>query len=162
QFAREADPEVELYYNDYSTAIPAKRKGIVDMVRKMIDAGIKIDGIGMQEHHGLAHASLEETEQSIIDFVALCVKVMVTEMENWGLADASCHVEAELTHMTAYKVILDPYQDVLPEGKMDELGQRYLDFFALCLKQQDKFRRVTVGDVGDADPCKKDWTIEGR
>lgn len=162
QFAREADPEVELYYNDYSTAIPAKRKGIVDMVRKMIDAGIKIDGIGMQEHHGLAHASLEETEQSIIDFAALGVKVMVTEMDISVLPHARRHVGAELTDTTAYKETLDPYQDGLPEGKMDELGQRYLDFFALYLKHQDKISRVTLWGVGDGDSWKNDWPIEGR
>src|SRR5690606_4843615 len=81
QFAHEADPDAELYYNDYSTAIPSKRDGIVRMTKNLLDAGIKIAGLGMQEHHGLVHPSLGEVEQTINDFASLGVKVMVTEMD---------------------------------------------------------------------------------
>jgi len=162
QFAHEADPEAELYYNDYSTAIPAKRKGILEMAKKLQAAGIKIDGLGMQEHHGLTHASIAETEQTILDFAALDVKVMVTEMDISVLPHARRHVGAELTDTAAYKKALDPYQEGLPEDKMNELGQRYVDFFKLYLKHQDKISRVTLWGVGDADSWKNGWPIEGR
>ncbi|MBD1432959.1 endo-1,4-beta-xylanase [Sphingobacterium sp. DN00404] len=162
QFAQEADPEAELYYNDYSTAIPEKRKGIVEMAKKIQAAGIKIDGLGMQEHHGLTHASIAETEQTILDFAALGVKVMVTEMDISVLPHARRHVGAELTDTAAYKQALDPYQEGLPEDKMNELGQRYVDFFKLYLKHQDKISRVTLWGVGDADSWKNGWPIEGR
>src|SRR5690606_76875 len=36
QFAHEADPKTQLYYNDYSTALPAKREGIYRAVKKVI------------------------------------------------------------------------------------------------------------------------------
>ncbi|MBD1425143.1 endo-1,4-beta-xylanase [Sphingobacterium arenae] len=162
QFAHEADPEAELYYNDYSTAIPAKRAGIVRLAKKLQEAGIKIDGLGMQEHHGLTHASLEETEQTINDFADLGVKVMVTEMDISVLPHARKHVGAELTDTAAYSRSLDPYKENLPEDKMQELGKRYVDFFKLYVKHQDKISRVTVWGVGDADSWKNDWPIEGR
>lgn len=162
QFAHEADPEAELYYNDYSTAIPAKRAGIVRLAKKLQEAGIKIDGLGMQEHHGLTHASLEETEKTILDFADLGVKVMVTEMDISVLPHAKRHVGAELTDTAAYNKSLDPYKDNLPEDKMNELGKRYIDFFTLYLKHKDKISRVTVWGVGDADSWKNDWPIEGR
>ncbi|PRD47839.1 endo-1,4-beta-xylanase [Sphingobacterium haloxyli] len=162
QFAHEADPEAELYYNDYSTAIPAKRAGIVRLAKKLQEAGIKIDGLGMQEHHGLTHASLEETEKTINDFADLGVKVMVTEMDISVLPHARRHVGAELTDTAAYNKSLDPYRENLPEDKMSELGRRYVDFFKLYLKHQDKISRVTLWGVGDADSWKNDWPIEGR
>ena len=50
EFAREADPDVLLFYNDYSCVDPGKRERIYNMVKKMLDAGVPIDGIGMQGH----------------------------------------------------------------------------------------------------------------
>ncbi|TYR35551.1 endo-1,4-beta-xylanase [Sphingobacterium phlebotomi] len=162
QFAHEADPDAELYYNDYSTSIPAKREGIVRLAKKLQDAGVKIDGLGMQEHHGLTHASLEETEKTINDFADLGVKVMVTEMDISVLPNARRHRGAELTDTAAYAKSLDPYKESLPEDKMKKLGERYVDFFKLYVKYQDKISRVTLWGVGDADSWKNDWPIEGR
>ena len=50
QFAREADPNALLFYNDYSCVDEGKRERIYNMVKKMKDAGVPIDGIGMQGH----------------------------------------------------------------------------------------------------------------
>ncbi len=162
KFAHQADPEAELYYNDYSTAIPAKREGIVRLTKKLQDEGIQIDGLGMQEHHGLSHASLEETEKTIIDFANLGVKVMVTEMDISVLPHANPNGGAELTDTAAYRETLNPYQNGLPADKMNELGARYVSFFKLYLKHQDKISRVTLWGVGDGDSWKNNWPIEGR
>ncbi len=162
QFAREADPEAELYYNDYSAAIPAKRDGIVKMVKKMLDSGIKIDGLGMQEHHGLEHASIEDVEGTIEAFAALGTKVMVTEMDISVLPHARSHVGAELSDTSAYKKSLDPYREGLSADTMEKLGKRYVDFFTLYAKHQDKITRVTLWGVGDGDSWKNDWPIHGR
>src|SRR5690606_284036 len=81
QFAHEADPEAELYYNDYNTAIPAKREGIGRVIKQILDSGGRVDAIGMQEHHGLHFPSLNEVENSIKYFSNLGVDVMVTEMD---------------------------------------------------------------------------------
>lgn len=35
QFAREADPNALLFYNDYNAAVPAKRDKIYNMVKEM-------------------------------------------------------------------------------------------------------------------------------
>lgn len=162
QFAHDADPDAELYYNDYSTATPEKRQGIVKLVKKLLDAGCRVDAIGMQEHNGLEHPSLEETEKTIQAFAALGTKVMVTEMEvsvlPFGRADAG----ANLSDTAAYNKKFDPYRDGLSADKMDELGKRYVDFFKLYVKHQDKINRVTLWGVGDGDSWKNDWPIEGR
>ena len=47
QFAHEADPQAELYYNDYSLENEAKRKGAVELIRKLKTAGAVISGVGL-------------------------------------------------------------------------------------------------------------------
>ena len=53
QYAHEADPDAELYYNDYSMAQPGRREAVVKMVNDLKKRGIRIDAIGMQGHIGM-------------------------------------------------------------------------------------------------------------
>ena len=46
QYAHEADPDAELYYNDYSMAQPGRREAVVKMVNDLKKRGIRIDAIG--------------------------------------------------------------------------------------------------------------------
>ena len=51
QWAREADADVPLFYNDYNIAgEPSKRNAILNMVQGFQENDIPIDGIGMQMH----------------------------------------------------------------------------------------------------------------
>ena len=51
QFAHEADPSAELYYNDYDLELPAKRAGAVKLIEKLKAAGVPISGVGLQNHN---------------------------------------------------------------------------------------------------------------
>ena len=68
EFAREADPTGVLIYNDYSTVDPGKRERIYNMVKKMKDAGVPIDGIGMQGHYNIYFPDEEQLEKAISRF----------------------------------------------------------------------------------------------
>ena len=50
RFAQEADPEAELYYNDYNAADVPKRDAIYALVKGLLEKGLRVDGIGMQGH----------------------------------------------------------------------------------------------------------------
>ena len=162
QFAHEADPEAELYYNDYSMAIPTKRDGVVAMVKKLQEQGVKIDGIGMQGHVSIDGPSIEEFEKSIEAYAALGVKVMITELDMTVLKMPDPSVGAEVSASFEYKQELNPYVDGLPDSINTIYEQRYLDFFKLFLKHQDKISRVTLWGVNDANSWKNDWPIFGR
>jgi len=162
QFAHEADPDCELYYNDYSEAIPAKRDGIAAMVKKLKDQGIRIDAIGMQCHIGLDYPSLEDYEKAIQTYSALGVKVMVTEMDISVLPNPDRNVSAEISTSFEYKEKLNPYTQGLPDSARVALENRYLDFFKLFLKYDDAFSRVTVWGVSDANSWKNWFPVRGR
>lgn len=53
KFAHEADPNAELYYNDYNIELPEKRDGAIKLLKNLQAKGIKIDGVGIQGHWGL-------------------------------------------------------------------------------------------------------------
>ena len=62
--AHEADPDAELYYNDYSMAGTKKREAVCRLVRNLKAKGLRIDGVGMQSHNGLDYPNLQEYEKA--------------------------------------------------------------------------------------------------
>lgn len=161
EFAHEADPQAELYYNDYALTNPQKRKGAIEMVKKLKEQGVRIDAVGEQGHIGLDTPSLDELEQTINDFAALGVKVMITEMDvtvlpmDWSLgADVSARME--------YKKKSDLYVNGLPDSVNVIFEKRYSDLFSLFLKHKEAITRVTLWGVTDAQSWKNGWPIPGR
>jgi endo-1,4-beta-xylanase len=162
QFAHEADPDCELYYNDYSEAIPAKRDGIAAMVKKLKDQGIRIDAIGMQCHIGLDYPSLVDYEAAIQTYSALGVKVMVTEMEISVLPMPEWNRGADISTNVEYQEKLNPYTKGLPDSVSTALAERYAEFFKLFLKYEDAFTRVTMWGVNDGNSWKNGFPVRGR
>jgi len=162
QFAHEADPDAELYYNDYSMAVPGKRAGVVAMVKKLQEQGVKIDGIGMQTHVGLDYPELDEFEASMEAYGALGLKVMFTEMDISVLPMPNRNVGADIATNIAYKESLNPYTEGLPDSARIALENRYLDFFKLFLKHDDYVTRVTMWGVNDANSWKNGFPVRGR
>ena len=81
EFAREADPDALLFYNDYNAADPAKRDRIYNMVKKMKDAGVPIDGIGMQGHYNIYGPSMEDVEAAICKYATIVDQIHFTELD---------------------------------------------------------------------------------
>tara|TARA_B100002049_G_scaffold223611_1_gene194271 strand:+ start:3027 stop:4166 length:1140 start_codon:yes stop_codon:yes gene_type:complete len=162
EFAHEADPEAELYYNDYSTALPEKREGIVRMVKKLQEQGVPIHGIGMQGHVGMDYPELEEFEKSITAFANLGLKVSITEFDITVLPSPWKNQGAEVSANFQYKEAMNPYPEKLPDTVSNALNQRYLDFFKLFLKHHKKIDKVTLWGVNDGNSWRNDWPVAGR
>lgn len=145
EFAREADPDAELYYNDYNMEVPSKRDGTIRLVRNLQDAGAPITGIGTQSHFRLgSFPDLQEVENTITMFADLGIDVMVTELDINVLPQARNN-EGELDEKT------DIYRDGLPDDIQEELTQRYKDLFRIYLEHQELLKRVTFWGHMDAD-----------
>ncbi|WP_372775342.1 endo-1,4-beta-xylanase [Mangrovibacterium sp.] len=163
QFAHEADPEAELYYNDYNEWFPGKRDAIVQLIRSLKSEGIRIDGIGMQGHIGLNSPSLESYEEAMVAYAGEGMKVMVTELDMSILPNRRQDVGADISTKIEYEKELNPYTDgVIPQEKQDEWDARMVDFFNLFLKHADDVSRVTLWGVSDRDSWKNDFPIHGR
>ena len=162
QFAHEADPGAELYYNDYNEWHVGKRETIVKLVNSLKEKGIRIDGIGMQGHMGMEYPSVKEYEEAIEAYAAAGVKVMITEWDISALPKASRNITSNISDTVAYKKEINPYTDGLPADVLSSWEKRYLDFFKLFIKHQEKISRVTLWGVSDAGSWKNDFPVVGR
>jgi endo-1,4-beta-xylanase len=133
KYAHQYAPDAELYYNDFNAWRPAKRDGIVRMVKMLQAEGIRIDGIGMQGHWGLNYPKKEYIEAAIDAYAALGVKVMITEMdidvlpltrEGQIIGTGMLHPQYQEEEFEEY---LDPYKNGLPADVQTALTKRYQD-----------------------------------
>ncbi len=162
EFAHAADPDAELYYNDYSMALPRKREGVVRMIQRLQEQGIKVSAIGMQGHLTMGFPSVNEFEKSILAFSGLGVKVMITELDLSILPEPHQVRGAEISQQQAYQETLNPYTHGVPEEKTKEWENRYLDFFRLFLRYSDRITRVTLWGISDDTSWRNNFPVRGR
>ena len=91
RWAREADPDALLFYNDYDTeAINPKSDAVYEMVKNFKRRGVPIDGVGIQAHiFNLDLKELSSISANISRLVDLGVQVHITEMDVALPVDAS-------------------------------------------------------------------------
>jgi endo-1,4-beta-xylanase len=162
RFAHEADPDCELYYNDYSMSKPERRNAVVKMVQNLQKKDVKIDGIGMQAHCTLTYPTITDEEASIEAFCRLGVKVMITELDVSVLPNPFENNTADVNQSAEYKEKLNPYRKGLPDSANQALTNRYLDLYNLFLRHKDCVSRVTVWGVSDKGSWKNNFPVWGR
>ncbi|MGH7139991.1 MAG: endo-1,4-beta-xylanase, partial [Pirellulales bacterium] len=81
KFAHEADPEAELYYNDYNIETGPKHASSMVLLRRLIKEGVPIHGVGIQGHWSTAHLPYVALDQAIADYASLGLKVSITELD---------------------------------------------------------------------------------
>lgn len=120
-FAREADPDAKLYYNDYNLNNKSKADIVYAMVKDLKEQEIPVDGIGMQGHYS-TQTSVGTVEYSLKKFSGLEVEVSITELD-----------------VTV--------NDAVPSGLTIEQEQKqailYAELFQLFKEYKDIIERVT-------------------
>jgi endo-1,4-beta-xylanase len=81
QYAHEADPDAQLFYNDYNTERPEKRERIFKLLQNLTRQGVPVNAVGLQGHWSLFEPSKKELEETIQRFASLGLKVQVTELD---------------------------------------------------------------------------------
>jgi len=160
RLAQAASPNTELYYNDYNNEQPAKRAGCLALLKKVQAAGVQIDGVGIQGHWHLGKVPLKDIEESIVQYAALGLKVMITELDIEVLPR---NVQgADVGQRMVSNAASNPYPDGLPDSVQQQLAADYEALFKLLLKHRDKISRVTFWGVNDGQSWLNNWPIRDR
>jgi endo-1,4-beta-xylanase len=161
EFAHEADPNAELYYNDYNEWHVGKRDGVVGMINELKAQGIRIDAMGMQGHWGMDYPQLDEIQAAIDAYVSTGVKVMITELDITALPTAR-RVSAEISETEEYRAEMNPYVHGISAETAEAWTNRVLSFFQLFLDNSQHITRVTMWGLSDGASWKNNHPIPGR
>jgi len=162
EYAHEADPKAELYYNEYSTENEPKRKGGVELIRKLLAAGVPVTAVGIQGHYHMDWPTIEQLDATITAFAALGVKVNLTELDLDILPAVVTGTSADVNQRAQATAAANPYTAGLPEEKQKELGARYAAMFKVFLKHRDAITRVTFWGVTDKGSWLNNFPARGR
>ena len=139
RFAREADPNVQLFYNDYRCVDPHKRERIYNMVKKMKDAGVPIDGIGMQGHYNIYYPTEGLLDSAITRFKELVQHIHITELD----IRANEEMGGGLQFSQEGVAVSDSLKQ--------HLADQYARVFRVFRKHKDVIDNVTFWNLSDRD-----------
>jgi len=162
QFAHEADPAAELYYNEYSLENPDKRAGAVRLIKELQAQGVQLTAIGLQGHYGLDWPGLAQVNETIDTFAQLGLKVNLTELDVNVLPTAGHNPSADVSLSYQASARLNPYTNGLPDSVQQRLTHRYAELFATFVQHRQDMERVTLWGVTDGNSWLNDWPIRGR
>ena len=164
EFAREADPEAELYYNEYDYEFGPKTEGVIKLVKNMQDNGVRVDGVGIQGHWFLDYPKMDLLDSYVKELSKLGIKLMVTELDIGVLPFYP--VDSTVVPLSSFDAETqkkhNPYPDGLPDDIEKKLADRYAELFAYFKKNRDVFGRITFWAVHDGQSWRNYWPIKGR
>lgn len=134
-FAREVDHKLELYYNDYSIEMPAKREKTLRLLTSLRDAGVRVDGVGIQGHWTLDQVPFAEIDAAIDLYAQTGAHVMITELD--------------LSILPWDKSAGDPYTEGCPPELLARQAEQYAELFRIFLRHRDVITRVAFWNPHD-------------
>ena len=164
QYAHDADPNVELYYNDYSMFKRSKTDGVVRFFRPLIAKGMPITAIGMQGHMILEDGSdlINHYDYAVNAITSLGIPTFFSELDLSVLPNPYGFSGANISDRFAYRPEMDPYIESLPKEKEDEANAFWISFFRMLLNHKDSILRVNFWNLNDACSWRNDFPIRGR
>ena len=166
QYAHEADPNVQLFYNDYSMNKPTKVEGVANFFRPLIKQGLPITAIGMQGHMILEDNTdnrlIKQYEHSIETIASLGIPTFFSELDISVLPNPYGFSGANVSDQFAYRPEMDPYIKGLSKEKTLELEQFWVDFYRMLISHHEDIIRVNFWCLNDANSWRNDFPINGR
>lgn len=160
RLAEQAAPGTALYYNDYNNEMPLKRKGCMELIKKIRAAGVRIDGVGIQGHWQRGKVPFKEIEESIITYHEMGLKVMITELDIEMLPRKVDG--ADVSMVTRADPVINPFSNGIPDHLLEEQAKDYAELFRIFLKHSEKIERVTFWGVHDGQSWLNNWPVRGR
>lgn len=147
KIARKEAPNAELYYNDYGNEQPKKLKKTYELLKRLIDSGTPIDGVGIQGHWNIYDRDLFDNLRRAIElYASLGIKIQITEL------DVSMFEFEDDT-----RTVLEPTTEML------KLQARvYEELFEIFRSYSDVIDGVTFWGVSDAYTWKDNFPVRDR
>ncbi|HEU5117214.1 MAG TPA: endo-1,4-beta-xylanase [Isosphaeraceae bacterium] len=159
EFAHEADPEAELYYNDYSNDQPDKLQKTLRLIRELKAAGVRIDAVGMQSHLRLDDTEApDRLDQAIKAYSAEGVKVVITELDVDVLPRRARGADVAAREQGG----TNPYRDGLPPELAEAQARFYAALFQVARKHPNVVTRITFWGTHDGASWLNSWPVRGR
>jgi len=152
QWAHEADPNAQLFYNDYNEISPVKREKIYRLVKSLKDSGVPIHGVGLQAHWAVNEPSRSQLDSTIKRFADLGLKVQITEL------DISVYNKE---HDARDRKAEDANSAFTTEREQRQL-EVYKMSFELFRKYKDVLSGVTFWNISDRHSWLDDFPVKGR
>ncbi|TVR47171.1 MAG: endo-1,4-beta-xylanase, partial [Planctomycetota bacterium] len=154
RLAAEADPEALLYYNDYGLETEPKRSRAVRLIKRLQEAGVRVDGIGIQAHLQVDGPPIAEIERSIVAFAELGLRVHISELDvsvlPWRQPGSDLLPEDQI------------FSDGLSEEMAAKQRQRYRELFALFLRHHEVISGVTMWNTHDGRSWLNYFPVQDR
>lgn len=138
-YAREADPNVLLFYNDYNAADPGKRDRIYNMVKSMKEEGVPIDGIGMQGHYNVYGPSMEDVDAALTKYSTIVKYIHITELDIRANQEMGGQLNFSRDGGNISQVVKTLQED------------QYARLFKVLRKHKDVVDNVTFWNLSDRD-----------
>ncbi|MBO7574947.1 MAG: endo-1,4-beta-xylanase [Bacteroidales bacterium] len=139
EYAHEADPNALLFYNDYNDAEPAKSQRIYNLVKRMKDAGVPVDGIGMQAHYNVYGPTMKEVDDAI--------KLYSTVVKHIHLTELDIRINEDMGGGLRF----NQGQATVSDWERTLQQDQYVQLFKVLRKHKDVIDCVTFWNVSDKD-----------
>jgi endo-1,4-beta-xylanase len=151
EYAHEADPDAILFYNDYNTERPEKRERVYRLLKKLVDAKVPINGVGLQAHWSIYEPDQKDLVATIKKFSSLGLKVQITELD-----------------ISVYP--WEKNRRLLRPGESDaytpELEQKQADQYAMIFKTLREYKGIITGvtfwNISDRHTWLDQYPVSGR
>jgi endo-1,4-beta-xylanase len=141
KWAHEADPDAELYYNDYSIEGGAvqntgKHASSMLLLKRLIAEGAPINGVGIQGHWSI-NPNYANVETAITNYASLGLKVGISEMD----------VAATGSNSGAFPT--GPERGAVSSEGFQRQAQVYARLFDIFYRHPNVISRVTLWGISD-------------
>ena len=156
EFAHAADPDAQLYYNDYNIEQPEKLAKTLKLVSSLQGAGVRLDAVGIQGHWLMDWPPTEMIENGIEALAKTGVKVMITELDMDVLPRDNSGADMAQAESGA-----NPYKAGLSAAMQEKLAARYGEIVAAIVRHPSV---TLIGFWGthDGRSWLNDFPVKGR
>lgn len=146
EYAHEADPKAQLFYNDYNESNPLKRDKIYSLVKSLLEQDVPVHGIGLQAHWNLYSPGLDEIRAAIEKYASLGLRLQLTELD-----------VSMFRHDDLRKDLVRPAGEMLEQQE-----KRYEELFNLLAEYRNHIDAVTFWGAADDYTWLSDFPVRGR